>query len=260
MRVAVCISGQLRNWQLAYQNHMWFWTSINRPNIEVDYFVHTWDYSLDRTASSKPYEERKVTSEEFEQFLGIYQPKKYIIDSKRQEDFYGNDHWSGLFYSFVKSINLKREYELENNFNYDIVIKSRPDVVFHPRQHCHIPKLENGAVHTTHGGLMPMECNMYNFDDCVFVSNSYTMDLLVNLYLYRQYKLRQTQAGVGNIHLFGPGTLMMEYFRDYGITPLFGLLEWFEILIKAGCPENLDLLNHDDFNQMQQYWKEWYER
>jgi hypothetical protein len=101
---------------------------------------------------------------------------------------------------------------------------------------------------------------MYNFDDCVFVSNSYTMDLLINLYLYRQYKLRQTQAGQGNVHLFGPGTLMMEYFRDYGITPLFGLLEWFEILIKAGCPENLDLLNHDDFNQMQQYWKEWYER
>ena len=39
---------------------------------------------------------------------------------------------------------------------------------------------------TTHGGEMGHEFGMFNIDDCVFYSNSYTMDGLVNMYFYRQ--------------------------------------------------------------------------
>ena len=48
MRIAVCISGQLRKWKIAAENQKWFWTTANFPDVQVDYFGHTWTYSGDR--------------------------------------------------------------------------------------------------------------------------------------------------------------------------------------------------------------------
>lgn len=258
MRVAILISGQLRNWRLAADNHEWFWRSINRPELEIDYFIHTWNYSCDRPGASIPYTQRTVPLSEYEEVVEYYKPKKSIFEAKSQKEFYNNDHWSGLFYSFCQTLLLKKEYELEHNFNYDIVIKTRPDVVFNPSQTCYIPKLSNGVIHSPHGGLMEMEFNMYNIDEIVFVGNSYTMDLLVNLYAYRQLKIRQSEEGITNVHPLGPGTLMHEYFRDYGITPIFGQLNWHETLIKEGCPTDVDMFNAEDFKRMETYFREWY--
>ena len=47
MRVAVCLSGQLRQWEIAKENQKWFWESCIGTEVkEVDYFIHTWNYSL----------------------------------------------------------------------------------------------------------------------------------------------------------------------------------------------------------------------
>lgn len=257
MRIAVCISGQLRNWSMGYHNQKWFWSAPNIPNCEVDYFAHTWTYSWDREGVSLPYKKRDVSKEEFDEFLKAFDIKKSILDDKPQEYFYGNDHWSGLFYSFSQSLRLKQEYELENNFKYDVVVKTRPDVVFNPKRTFHIPRLDDGVIFTTHGGIMEMEFNMYNISDIVFLGNSYTMDLLINLYAYRQYMLHKADKNIYNVHPLGPGTLMHEYMRDYGITPIFGM-GFFETLLKEGCPENLDLFNEEDFAKMEKYFQEWY--
>ena len=53
MRIAVCISGQLRGWKQAIENQQWFWKT---SGAEVDYFLHTWDYSSDRLGVSQEYE------------------------------------------------------------------------------------------------------------------------------------------------------------------------------------------------------------
>lgn len=254
MRIAVCISGQLRGWEVAYENQLWFW---NTSGAEVDYFLHTWDYSADRTAVSKPYINRKVGKKEFNKICKIYNTKKAIFDSKKQEEFYDNDHWLSLFYSLSQSLMLKREYEIENNFQYDMVIKSRPDVVFNPEITFKWPRLINNAIYTTHGGPMTMEFNMYNFNDCVFLANSYTMDLLVNLYYYRKEKIKPENAKIRNFFPIGPGTLMHDFFREYGITPFFDL-PFKETLIKLGCPEDLHLLNNEHFPIMEKYFREWY--
>ena len=55
----------------------------------------------------------------------------------------------------------------------------------------------------------------------------------------------------------GPGTLMHEYFREYGITPYFRTAPEC-ILLKEGCPQNLDLLEAEQFDQMRTYWRNWY--
>ncbi len=270
MRIAICLSGQLRNWELAYSNQINHWSYGGH---EVDYFIHTWDYSGDRTNISHDYVHRDIDQEEYDRFIQTYKPKKSIFDSKKQDFFYGNDHWSSLFYGFSQSILLKREYELENNFEYDIVIKSRPDVIFNPHQGPHWPTIHekkdsakseyfketysDNKLFTTHGGSMPHEFGMFNINDCVFLSNSYTMDLMMNIYFYRQQKINEKIPNYRNYHIMGPGVLMSEYCSVYGITPMVGV-DFLETLIKDGCPTDLDLLTPTGYNIMDEYFRRWY--
>jgi len=254
MRIAICLSGQLRNWELAYKNQIAFW---GKGGHEVDYFIHTWNYSADRTSISKPYVHRDIETDEYNRFVEIYNPKKSIIDDKTQEFFYKNDHWSSLFYGFSQSVLLKREYEIENEFEYDIVIKSRPDVVFNPHAMPPYNSIDDNVLYSTHGGKMEHEFNMFNINDCVFLSNSYTMDLMMNIYFYRQQKINNTIPNYRNYDIMGPGTLMHEFCRDYGITPITDV-GFYETLIKDGCPKDLDLQNPEEWAIMEKYFRNWY--
>ena len=272
MRIAVCLSGQLRNWELAYSNQINHWLYGEH---QVDYFTHTWNYSGDRTHISADYVNRDIDKEEYDRFIQTYKPKKSIFDSKKQYFFYDNDHWSSLFYGFSQSILLKREYELENNFEYDIVVKSRPDVIFDPHFGPSWPTLEeektnlenfnyfketysNNKLFTTHGSSMPHEFGMFNINDCVFLSNSYTMDLMMNIYFYRQQKINKKIPNYKNYQIMGPGVLMNEFCHDYGITPIVGV-DFMETLIKDGCPTDLDLLTPKGHRAMNKYFREWYQ-
>ena len=254
-KVAVCLSGQMRNWRVAVENQKWFWTTAN---MEVDYFIHTWDYSMERVGVSKPYEHRDVSSGEFNELVELYQPKKYLFDTKKPDYFYKKDHWSSLFYSLSQSIMLKREYELDNNFEYDIVVKSRPDVVFDPRYSFAYDLIQDNVVYTTHGGLLEHEFHGFNFNDCVFYSNSYTMDLLIDLYFYRIDKIKTSNKNSDSrFDLVGPGVLMKSFFNEYGIVGIPSF-EFLETLVKKGYPEGLDLLQTQDFRKMEKYFRDWY--
>ena len=65
MRIAVCLSGQLRQWEIAKENQKWFWGT---SGYEVDYFIHTWSYSGDRAGVSHDYEWRDISKEEYKNF------------------------------------------------------------------------------------------------------------------------------------------------------------------------------------------------
>ena len=255
-KVAVCLSGQLRQWEIAHQNQIQFFG--NNKVYEVDYFIHTWNYSTDRAGVSQPHQKRDVTQEEFDKLLKKYKPKKSIFDNKDSEDFWSGDWWAGLFYSFAQSVMLKRQYEIENNFEYDIVIKSRPDIVFDPNRKFVTHYLENNLIYTTHAGVQESEFSMFNVNDCCFYGNSYTMDLLTNLYYYRM-KVVNGNSGYTkfNFHPLGPGTLMGEFFRDNGINYMTQK-GWRETLIKLGCPTDLDLNNQREFAKLEKYFRNWY--
>ena len=255
------MSGQLRQWEMAKENQKWFWETSGITHI--DYFIHTWNYSGDREGVSQPYITRDVSREEFDNVVDWYKPKKYVLDDKKQDYFYESDHWSSLFYSMAQSIMLKREYEIENNFEYDIVVKTRPDCVFDPRYHFSWELLENNILYATQGGLMETEFHMFNTNDMVFYGNSYTMDLVMQMYFYRQQMLDQRDIVKDKLFTgsIGPGVLMQEYFRDYGITSQSILPyrhTFIETLVKLGCPDDLNLLDHNDFHKMEKYFRDWY--
>jgi len=260
MKIAVCMSGQLRQWEIAKENQKWFWET---SGVEIDYFIHTWDYSGDREGVSQPYITRDVSQDEFNKVVEWYKPKKYIFDNKKQDFFYANDHWSSLFYSLAQSIMLKREYEIENDFEYDLVIKTRPDVVFDPRYHFSWELLEHNVLFATQGGIMEHEFHMYNINDMIFYGTSYTMDLVSQMYFYRQKMLDKRNLFDRKLFIgpIGPGVLMQEYFRDYGITAQTiqpNRQTFIETLVKLGCPQDLNLFEHNDFHKMEKYFRDWY--
>jgi hypothetical protein len=261
MKIAICMSGQLRQWEMAKENQKWFWETSGITHI--DYFIHTWNYSGDREGVSQPYITRDVSREEFDKLVDWYKPKGCMFDDRKQDFFFTNDHWSSLFYSMAQSIMLKREYEIQNNFEYDIVVKTRPDCVFDPRYHFSWELLENNILYATQGGLMETEFHMFNTNDMVFYGNSYTMDLVMQMYFYRQQMLDQRDIVKDKLFTgsIGPGVLMQEYFRDYGITSQSILPyrhTFIETLVKLGCPDDLNLLDHNDFHKMEKYFRDWY--
>ena len=85
------------------------------------------------------------------------------------------------------------------------------------------------------------------------------MDILVNLYFYRQNKINDNlnRDYNPNFHSVGPGVLMHDFMREYGITPL-PHLEFIETLVKEGCPEGLHLLDADQWMVMEKYFRNWY--
>ena len=259
MKIAICMSGQLRNWDIAKDNQKWFWETSGAT--QIDYFIHTWNYSGDRKGVSQEYEWRNVNKWEFNRIVKHYDAKKSIFDRKPQSYFYDNDHWLCLFYSLAQSIILKRQYEIDNNFEYDLVIKSRPDVAFDPKYHFSWEQLENNLLYTTHGGIMEHEFGMFNVNDCVFYSNSYTMDLVMQMYFYRLKVINENCKDTIFALPIGPGVLMQEYFRDYGITVQSiqpNIHTFIETILKLGCPEDLNLFHTKEFQKMEKHFRGWY--
>lgn len=118
MKICVCISGipkfYLRSFEFLNKNLL--------SNFEnVDIFFHCW--------------ENNISDLEKEKLLHTYKPKKTIFEQQKQHIInypykqsktLPNNLFS-QFYSIMKSNELKKEYELENNFEYDWCFRYRFD-------------------------------------------------------------------------------------------------------------------------------------
>ena len=85
---------------------------------DVDVFFHTWDLELD------------------EQLVNLYKPKKYelekqiIFNVEYKDDSPRNQAQYSRWYGGKRVIDMKSEYENDNNFKYDCVIDSRFDLAW----------------------------------------------------------------------------------------------------------------------------------
>lgn len=165
MRIAICISGQLRTWKKCYGSWFKFIEKIKQiyNATDVDIFCHTWTYNtlpneLVNGANNNGFgnevgnwhtiEGDMISEEEISRFLTIINPKSYLIESKEknksrkdqvmnlgkiEEDIYGEPShiWTASqFYSVMRSAHLKKKYELENGFRYDICFRFKYDLFF----------------------------------------------------------------------------------------------------------------------------------
>lgn len=135
IKTALCISGHLRTFEDNYQSvksHI-----LNK--LDCDVFIHTWDImglSYRFTDASLYAIETKRLAERIKQ---LYNPKKMIMEPTqafkatplmhaRQLDHRDIPGILSMYYKIEACNKLKMEYEKENDFKYDCVIRFRGDL------------------------------------------------------------------------------------------------------------------------------------
>lgn len=139
MKIALCLSGQPRGLPMSLQLLK---DGILNHNPDIDIFIHTW---FDNSYVNIPFDSAQPGHTgvkgswhpQTEEMLNSLNPKKILMEPP--QEFKHLSHLANresaiqtklasMFCSAFKSNKLKCEFEMENDFKYDIVIKSRIDL------------------------------------------------------------------------------------------------------------------------------------
>jgi len=189
MKIAVCFCGQLRTALLTHNNIKSFLGELY-PNC--DFFIHSWNRNKDKNYNGTIIgsEESYIGDDTINKINEIYQPKKFLIEDynvviKRESVIITNNYelfgpLQPFWYSFMKSVDFKREYEIENGFEYDFVLKLRPDIIFpKERKLKHLLELfEKGEDGIFIENTLPdVDIESEFVDDVLFFAKSKIMDI-----------------------------------------------------------------------------------
>jgi uncharacterized Zn-finger protein len=158
MKIALCLSGQPRDIDIIYP-------IMNDALLyrEVDVFVHSW-FDPDNLSQNSVIPDRThktISSDAIEKINNFYKPKKILVEKPKfwnrkysftEKVFDEGPGWArnveggievakkylcnmtnSMFYSIMMSNLLKEQYSIENNIEYDIVIRCRTDFSPHAK-------------------------------------------------------------------------------------------------------------------------------
>jgi hypothetical protein len=267
-RVAVCLSGQPRHWRIAAENIKLFFASPDRVHpenglpVEVDFFIHTWDTNTWRKPKTNHDIFELVKHNDKEDIIAAFNPVGF-----EQEEFVQEKYpraWDPMFYSFAKSLLLKREHELANQFEYDLVIKARLDVIYSPAHRFPLIRVWPGVCYScTFIGKFPSEFNYNNFDDVLFYGDSPTMDLIGDIYATNRLLHSNERVGLVESTLnldptmwYGPGCLLYNHMTKLSIHPDGSRGFEYAVVRSTSVDENLDGIK--DYEKIRKKWFEWY--
>ena len=225
MRIALCFSGQPRTWEKCYPSWQKLIDKLKMKftGAEVDFFCHVWDYNTPPHALLMKSNEAnniigdyktvvgtKITDEEKERFLDTLKPTSYLFEDEianknKQDDIkligeryyqhYGGseiDWVAGQFYSVMMASHLKKQYEIKNNFNYDMCIRMRYDLFFDDHQIEYFTN-ESGDLHKPKHNVI-YSCHTHNLKlgDIFWYSNSVTFDRICDFYRWTPFMGKRT--------------------------------------------------------------------
>jgi hypothetical protein len=140
MRIGLVLFGHLRSYRQTHSSFKTFVKTLQQAG-DVDVFCHTWDIEESVTASwwkeHRPGDIPPATVNESE-IKEKYQPARYIIEPSRQFDDSGYTIRStipvagilSMLHSQQQAFHLLEKYSTENNIEFDVVIKSRYDLLY----------------------------------------------------------------------------------------------------------------------------------
>ncbi len=226
-KIAVCLSGQLRTWKSAAANIKRFFS-----DVDVDFFIHSWSQSAERTGLSTHSIDYNVehTSDEINQVVSTFNPVKCQFEPILKQDGFVQSRWVNLFYSLARSIKLKQQYEREKRIKYDIVVKCRFDLVFHPsltfgkllkmglNDECSV--FASKYVFSRTINQLPGENYMNQIDDCFFYTSSPVADYISHVAYLESMEMVANAQLLGKKHTqtekYGPGAILFKALSDSG--------------------------------------------
>ena len=173
MRIAFCLNGVVGKFYTNKQKYEWsgdvdfrighhfFKKNISDVNDIVDVFIHSWDTKYE------------------EQLVEIYQPKKSKFEEQIEFDdtLLRGNFIKSRWYGAKQVTQLKKEYEKENDFTYDVVMSSRFDMgFFEPLKFNEVPDLNMMYIPDNNNP------NAQGILDYWYFSSSENMDIINNLY------------------------------------------------------------------------------
>jgi hypothetical protein len=217
MKIAVCFIGMIRAGVESAENlKHWFRYLYD----DIDFFMHTWDISeskpwhrdslpaLNKTQTQNLY---KMSSYHLvEQLNGMYDNKFVSIEIENQNKFLALPffinlhHFSPQWYSWYKVLQLVENYEKINNFQYDIVVKIRPDIIFPTERNLNEEVLRFNGDPTA---LYTLGYNPIRIDDVMFLGSSETMKKASKFII-------QVEKNIWEANILG------EWLEKIGITAL----------------------------------------
>jgi hypothetical protein len=141
MKIAVCISGQPRSLDYSLKEIKANLIDTNNPDV----FIHTWyhpDFDNQPFDSTQPQVDQKVgvwNPKTTELIHDVLKPIKTVFDRPRSFEEYSDlpgpvtanqPRMASMYYGIWKANELKKDYESEKGFKYDVVIRTRLDLVY----------------------------------------------------------------------------------------------------------------------------------
>lgn len=141
MKIAILLCGNIRSWDKTKESFDNFF-----KNIEYDLFVSTYtkqcEYHPYWLGLNPLFQDVTLEKQNINNLLLNKSKAIVITDSSDNDIFIENErlkmnpkmkdyfHGFSQFNNIKKAINIMEEYEISNNFKYDIVIKTRFDVLY----------------------------------------------------------------------------------------------------------------------------------
>lgn len=199
MRIALLLSGHYRSFDstlTSLQKHI---LAVN-PNIDV--FLSTY-YEIDHCNCQKiSINDAIKLIDKIVESLDTF-PHSQIMVERNTEFLRNMQAVLSMFYKIKSCNDLKIKYEQDNNFKYDIVVRSRPDLLFK-----HDIKFEpsQGITTSAYGNFagvndqfaygnsidMDVYCNMY--DNITSVLENYNIHFSPELMLARYLEMNNMQV------------------------------------------------------------------
>ena len=156
MRVACLISGLLRSF-----HHNVDHLKKALSNYQVDYFIHI---------CSQVSDDYNHPETNYQHLFDLLEPTQMIIEKEiLTSDNHLFKNMRKQWYKFYLINNLKNQYEKVNNFEYDLVIRVRPDVFILDKSILLETQIPNNIL--------------YGHNDEFFYGNSETMNIISKLIL-----------------------------------------------------------------------------
>lgn len=215
MKIAVCFSGQPRTWEKCHKSWASLFAEILKkfPDAEIDTFMHAWD------ANSHPHNilaaldpdgflteaGDAVSSSELDSLVSTLKPKSVLIEdgslstqkildtltlSKRHDEYQGVPvmSWAApQFYSVMRAAHLKKQYEYDNNFRYDLCIRLRYDLFFDDAQtkwfvDFDLTRPVPNTVYACHTSSDSSCFPLFRLGDILWFADSVTFDRICDFY------------------------------------------------------------------------------
>ena len=148
MNIAIQLFGHLRTFEQTSSSFLQNVVEVNKAHgHDVDIFIHTWD-ELDhstvnyRNPNGECLTDRRLLNSDLELARSMYQPKKIKIEPQlvcgeaiiREKIGKFDRSIKGclnMAYSLYQGSRMRQEYERSKGVEYDWVIVTRPDILFH---------------------------------------------------------------------------------------------------------------------------------